>query len=75
MPWKARSVVQEKQAFIMEWMAEGVSVKALCQSFGISRSLGYLYIQRYMRDGMQGLENESRAPHRVWNKTAECVGS
>jgi transposase InsO family protein len=73
MPWKQRTVVQEKQSFIMEWRAEGVSVSELCRAFGISRTLGYAYIKRYQQYGFAGLEELSRAPLRVWNKTAACV--
>jgi len=73
MPWKQRTVVQEKQSFIMEWRAEGVSVSELCRAFGISRTLGYAYIKRFFEEGHKGLEERSRAPRRVWNKTAECV--
>ena len=73
MPWKQRSVVQEKQSFIMEWLADGVNVSELCRTFGISRTLGYAYIKRYQRDGFRGLEELSRAPRRVWNRTAPCV--
>jgi len=73
MPWKERTIVQEKQSFIMEWMAEGISVAELCRTFGISRTLGYRYIRRYLKDGMKGLEELSRAPRQVWNKTSACV--
>lgn len=73
MPWRQRSVVQEKQSFIMEWLADGVNVSELCRTFGISRTLGYAYIKRYQQDGFRGLEELSRAPRRVWNKTAPCV--
>jgi transposase-like protein len=73
MPWKARTVVQEKKSFIMEWMAEGVSVSELCRTFGISRTLGYKYINRYLKYGLDGLEELARTPHRVWNRTPECV--
>jgi transposase len=73
MPWKERSVVQERQSFIMEWMADGISVTELCKAFGISRTLGYVYIRRYLKDGFQGLGELSRAPRRVWNKTPESV--
>ncbi len=73
MPWKERSVVQERQSFIMAWMAEGISVTELCKTFGISWTLGYIYIRRYLNDGLQGLEELSRAPRRVWNKTSASV--
>jgi transposase InsO family protein len=73
MPWKERSVVQERQSFIMEWLADGVSVAELCRTFGISRTLGYRYIHRYLEHGLQGLLELSRAPRQVWNRTSPCV--
>jgi hypothetical protein len=65
MPWKTRSVLQAKQEFIREWMAEGVSVKKSYRSLGIPRSLSSGYIQRHMMKGMEGLESFWRAPHCV----------
>jgi transposase InsO family protein len=73
MPWKERSAMEEKTSFIMEWQADGVTVAELCRSFGISRTLGYSYIRRFKQGGWKGLEQQSRAPHRVWNKTSLCV--
>ena len=73
MPWKERSAMQEKKSFIMEWQADGVTVAELCRSFEISRTLGYMYIRRFKQAGWKGLEELSRAPQRVWNKTRPCV--
>ena len=73
MPWKARSAMEEKFSFIMEWMANQSTMTELCRSFGISRTLGYAYIRRYRQEGRAGLEEMPRAPRRVWNKTATCV--
>ncbi len=73
MPWKARSAMEEKFSFVMEWLANQTTMKELCRSFGISRTLGYAYIRRYFQDGYAGLEEQPRAPRRVWNRTAECV--
>ena len=73
MPWKARSAMEEKFSFVMEWLANQTTMKELCRSFGISRTLGYAYIKRFFQEGHAGLEERSRAPRRVWNKTAECV--
>jgi transposase InsO family protein len=72
-PWKERSLVQERQSFIMEWLADGISVAELCRTFGISRTLGYKYIHRYLEHGLQGLQELSRAPRQVWNRTTPCV--
>lgn len=69
MPWKESSAMQEKQSFIMEWLSGEASVTALCKEFGISRTLGYIYINRYLQSGREGLEERPRTPKRVWNKT------
>jgi transposase InsO family protein len=63
--------MDEKHSFIMEYLADGTSVTELCQTFGISRTLGYKYINRYLRDGPGGLEELSRAPRRIWRRTSE----
>jgi len=53
---------------MMEWIAASVRPKQLCRSFGILRSLGCSHIERYMKEGRQGLENFSQPFHGVLNK-------
>ena len=73
MPWKERSAMEEKRSFIMEYLADGTSVTELCQAFGISRTLGYKYIRRFLEEGSAGLEERSRAPRRVWRRSSPLV--
>ncbi len=63
--------MDEKTSFIFEWESGESTVSALCESFGISRTLAYRYINRYLDHGRAGLVEQSRAPRRVWNRTAE----
>ena len=70
MPWQERSAMEEKTSFVLEWESGESTVRALCEAFGISRTLGYRYIARYQDYGMAGLLGRSRAPGRVWNRTA-----
>jgi len=63
--------MDEKTSFIFEWESGESTVSALCESFGISRTLAYRYIGRYLDHGRPGLVEQSRAPRRVWNRTAE----
>ena len=63
--------MDEKASFVLEWESGESTVRALCESFGISRTLGYRYIGRYLDYGLAGLVQQSRAPRRVWNRTAE----
>lgn len=65
--------MDEKASFILEWESGESSVSDLCVSFGISRTLAYRYIARYLLQGMAGLQEQSRAPRRVWNRTSKEV--
>jgi hypothetical protein len=65
--------MEEKASFILEWESGESTVSDLCVSFGISRTLAYRYIARYLLQGMAGLQEQSRAPRRVWNRTSKEV--
>ena len=41
MPWRERSAMDEKASFILEWESGEHTFKALCKSYGVSRTLGY----------------------------------
>jgi transposase InsO family protein len=73
MPWQERSTMDEKTSFIFEWESGESTVSALCEAFGISRTLGYRCIARYLDYGRDGLIEKSRAPDRVWNRTSEAI--
>ena len=45
----------------------------LCESFGISRNTGYKILNRYLRDGPEGLRDQSRAPRSHPNQTPPHV--
>ena len=40
MPWKARSIVEERMRFVLR-LKDGESMASLCREFGISRVTGY----------------------------------
>lgn len=65
--------MEEKISFIREWESGDSTVAELCRSFGISRTTAYRCIRRYQLYGRAGLESQSRAPRRVWNRTAKEV--
>ena len=73
MPWRERSAMDEKASFILEWESGEHAFKALCKSYGVSRTLGYRLVLRYLLQGVAGLREQSRAPRRVWNRTADNV--
>ena len=62
MPWKTRSVMEEKYRFVLECIEAGANVTETCKEFGISRSTGNKWLSRYRKEGYRGLEERSRRP-------------
>jgi transposase InsO family protein len=71
MPWKESGVMEERLRFIQEWNSESWSMAELCRDFGVTRKTGYKWLERYEAGGMEGLQDESRAPHTHPNAVAE----
>jgi len=62
-PWKETVAVEERMRFIMECQAGEESMAHLCRKYGISRRVGYKWIGRFAEGGVDGLKDQSRAPH------------
>ena len=62
MPWSETSTMDQKTQFIADYLREVLSVTELCELYGISRKTGYKWIDRYIRSGPEGLEEESYMP-------------
>jgi len=63
MPWNKRSVMEEKHRFIVHCLEPGANISELCREFGIARSTGNKWLQRYREHGFRGLEELSRRPY------------
>ncbi|EPG72802.1 integrase core domain protein [Leptospira fainei serovar Hurstbridge str. BUT 6] len=63
MPWKEVSPMDEKVKFIAAVCDGTVSISSLCETFGISRKTGYKWLERYRKEGPEGLLERSRVPH------------
>ena len=48
-----------------------LNFRALCQEYGISAKTGYKWKERFLREGMRGLEEESRRPRSSPEQLAE----
>src|SRR5262247_3937377 len=72
MPWKERSVMDERMRFVIR-LQDGESMASLCREFGISRKTGYKIFERYEECGLQGLSDRSRRPVRYANQLPEQV--
>jgi transposase len=69
MPWKASSVMEEKLRFVFEYERDEQTMTELCQSFGVARETGYVWLRRYRAWGVAGLLELNRAAQRHLNQT------
>jgi putative transposase len=54
--------VDKRMRFVTAVAAGEETVTALCGRFGFARKTGYKWLERYRRDGIDGLGDRSRAP-------------
>jgi len=62
MPWKARSIMSQREEFVALVEAKAGSVAGLCKRFGISRETGHKWLRRHRAEGSTGLADRSRRP-------------
>ena len=62
MPFTGVSVMDLKEEFVRLALAEGANRRALCRRYGISASLGYRLLSRWLTEGAAGLAERSRRP-------------
>jgi putative transposase len=63
MPWAETEPMKERARFVAECERGHYSMTELCRRFGISRKTGYKVLARWEAEGLEGLEDRSRAPH------------
>jgi putative transposase len=62
MPWMETCPMDQRMAFIADWLRDEGTMTALAERFGISRKTGYKWVERYEQDPAHGLAERSRAP-------------
>lgn len=70
MPWKERTIMSQRTAFIEQAKAPGANISALCRSYGISRKTAYKWLKREREAGAAGLLDQSRRPDRSPTQTS-----
>jgi putative transposase len=69
MPWNENTRMDERLAFVEAYLTGVYTMTELCLSAGVSRPTGYLWVERYQRNGEAGLYDRSHAvshcPHRT----------
>ena len=73
MAWKKESVMEQKTKFIEEAIAIQDSFQNICKKYNISRRVGYKYVQRFLKYGLNGLDEISRRPHSAPNQISEEI--
>ena len=73
MPWKTTTTMEQKIEFICEWRTGKYTITELCRSFEISRPTAYKLINRFEKQGFEGLKKQSRAPSNHPNATKENI--
>ena len=63
MPWLETAPVDERIQFIQDALSDRFTMSELCARYGISRRIGYKWLERYAEEGRCGLQDRSRAPH------------
>jgi len=59
--------MDERLRFVAR-LLDGEKMAVVCREFGISRKTGYKIFNRYKDQGLSGLEDQPRSPHRHPNK-------
>ena len=68
MPWKSKTPM-DLRIEMMERLAKRESLVSLCREYGISRKTGEKFKARFKQRGMNGLEDQSRAPIVIPHRT------
>lgn len=73
MPWRELLPMDQRVQFVADYLRDRLSVTELCELYHVSRRTGYKWIERYLRQGVAGLEERSRKPRHSPNATPEEV--
>lgn len=63
MPWKECNVLNQRTEFVLKSVSSDVVFRDLCRDYNISRKTGYKWRERFIQDGLGGLEDVSRRPY------------
>src|SRR6185369_7846263 len=62
--WLKVDLLEQRTRFVMQASAVGIPMAQLCRQFGISRKTGYKWRQRFREQGLDGLRERTRRPHK-----------
>ena len=62
--------MEQRREFALKALGT-LNFRALCQEYGISAKTGYKWRERFLRQGLEGMEEESRRPRSSPKQLAE----
>lgn len=75
MPWKRETPMDQRIKLIGDWLSGDYGKSELSRRYGVSRPIVDKWIGRYAANGVEGLKERSRTPHRRPNQTSEAVAA
>ena len=69
MPFIEQSIMSQRIEFCILASKSESNMSDLCRRFNITRRTGYKWLERYLDQGLPGLEEKSRRPHTFPNQT------
>src|SRR4030042_3672505 len=73
MPWKEINVMSQKLEFVLKTFKMEKSFTELCTEYGSSTKTGYKWKERFFQEGIEGLKEKPRKPHRSPTHLSEEV--
>ena len=73
MPWNGTTPMDQKMQFIADYLRSELSMTELSEVYDIARKTGYRFIDRYLNDGPEGLEERSGRPDNYARHTAAHI--
>ncbi len=73
MPWKEINVMDQRTEFIMRVFKQSAPFKSICNDFGISPKTGYKWLNRFINEGIDGLDDRSKRPHSHSSQLSEDI--
>ena len=72
MPWTETCPIDQRVAFIADWLRDEWTMTELAEQYQISRKTAYKWVDRYEVDSAHGLAEPSRAPNAHGRAMAEA---
>jgi len=63
MAWRLKKVEEQRKELVESYLNGTMTMRELCEEFGVSRKTAHKWCVRYRSQGDKGLKDQSKAPH------------